>query len=643
MAQSVGALRVEMEAAQARFERDLAKARKNTKRFNSSAQKGFKRTNKASSDMTRAIKRSASAILFIAGPAVIGLFVKASITAAGDAAEAWSKFDAVFKDQAATTREWALDFAAAVGRSKTEVASWLSTLQDTFVPMGLARDEAAGLAKDLVKLAVDLGSFNDIADDQVILDFQSALVGNTETVRKYGIVINESNTKQEAYSSGIAKAGEKLTEQQKILARYNLILAGTTDAQGDALRTSDSYNNKVKKLNSQIQSLSETLGEKFLPAANDAVTAMGKLVETTDLFLQSEDKAGIALKVLTVLMQSASEASGILAALELQRLLAEDVALRSNTKAREENLQAQLSQQKLAKIIAEGSGQSVAAIDLEILRLEGLIDKKEENSQATKDAVDEEAKAREKEKELNKEAEFWIGRYNAALHEAAQNKIPSVSAAYITMAEIIKEANREIEESEGFMISAGDVAVLVGNLISTAFAAPANKGEKFKNFILGFLNLMEAAILASSAANKAIGAIFAGPFGIGVLVASLVAIEAVKSGVSNMKFAEGGRFVVGGSGGVDTNQVSFAATKGEEVMVRTPAQVAAGVGVGGGGQNILNLDITFEGISPEGFIRETVIPMIEDAARRGATDIITTKNIADGSDLNGGLLRTGKS
>ncbi len=215
------------------------------------------------------------------------------VEAAGDAQEVVSKFEAVFKDQADAARVFAQDLAIAVGRSETELLSFLSTLQDTFVPMGFARDQAADLSKELVTLAIDIASFNDKADADVIRDFQSALVGNTETVRKYGIVITEARLKQEALDSGLIDTARTLTEQEKIQLRLRLITQGTTDAQGDAIRTLGSFNNQTKAAGAAVQTLAETLGDILLPtvttlvgeltAMTQSITAMITMTENLDV------------------------------------------------------------------------------------------------------------------------------------------------------------------------------------------------------------------------------------------------------------------------------------------------------------------------------------------------------------------------
>ena len=226
----------------------------------------------------------------IAGSAAIAGIVaitKKAITAAGDKIEIYSKFNAVFKEQATTALGWAGQFSTAVGRAKTDVVSWMSTLQDTFVPLGFARDKAADLSMSLVDLAVDVASFNNAADADVIRDFQSALVGNHETVRKYGIVITEATLKEEALNSGIIETARNLTNQEKVQARLNIIMQGTTDAQGDALRTADSYNNQLKRAGAGVKEFSEALGAVFLPVAAETVGIFGKMTQAATDFLKS--------------------------------------------------------------------------------------------------------------------------------------------------------------------------------------------------------------------------------------------------------------------------------------------------------------------------------------------------------------------
>ncbi len=194
------------------------------------------------------------------------------VTAASDAEEAANKFDAVFKDLAAEARAWAAEHAAAVGRSRLDLEVYLATLQDTFVPLGFARDQAADLAKTLTRLGIDLASFNNAAEPETIDLLTSAIVGNHEAVRRYGIVITEATLKQELLARGITGGTAAASEQEKALARVAIIVRSTADAQGDAERTSEGYANQVKELAGNFKDLKVAIGEELLPVATEFIT-----------------------------------------------------------------------------------------------------------------------------------------------------------------------------------------------------------------------------------------------------------------------------------------------------------------------------------------------------------------------------------
>jgi hypothetical protein len=101
-------------------------------------------------------------------------FTKDSIALASAAKEAGSKFDVVF---GAGARQAEADLAAMAGtvqRSKYELKEMAASVQDVFVPLGFAREEAQKLSLTLTQLAVDVGSFNNVADGEAMAAFQSA-------------------------------------------------------------------------------------------------------------------------------------------------------------------------------------------------------------------------------------------------------------------------------------------------------------------------------------------------------------------------------------------------------------------------------------------------------------------------------------
>lgn len=200
-----------------------------------------------------------------AGGVAAGTFIAKAISAGSDAEEMVSKFNAVFGDVAGEFEQKFDAMGNDINRNRFELMEWASTLQDTFVPMGFARDEAAQMSLEMTALAVDVASFNNTLEADTVRDFQSALVGNHETVRKYGIVITQTTLDQKLMEMGIKDGIAAATEQQKVMARQALIMEGTSDAHGDAAKTAGSWANQMRGLQATLSETFTEIGSKLLP------------------------------------------------------------------------------------------------------------------------------------------------------------------------------------------------------------------------------------------------------------------------------------------------------------------------------------------------------------------------------------------
>jgi hypothetical protein len=269
--------------------------------------KGMKRSARNVNAFSGTIKiasRAMSAFGVALGTAGAVVGMKKLISAASDAQEITSKFETVFKDQAKAAEEWGNSTAKAVGRSTIELKNFLASMQDTFVPLGFARKQARLMSQQLVKLAIDLASFNNTADPDTLRDLQSAIVGNHETMRKYGVIITQTVLDQQLLSMGFQKVSKGATEQQKAIARLQLILKSTTDAQGDAERTAGSFANQLKALKSAVFDAAAAVGDTLLPLITSfttklrlAVPKMKQMAKAiVDWTIKSKDAVSTTLK-----------------------------------------------------------------------------------------------------------------------------------------------------------------------------------------------------------------------------------------------------------------------------------------------------------------------------------------------------------
>ncbi len=230
-----------------------------------------KSTGLATSIVTKQIQALvAGGLLLTAGKQMLD-FGRASIQAASDAEEAAAKFQQVFREAATGVRQDLETMADANRRSVYDLISYASTLQDTFVPLGFTRDEAAKLSTTITQLGVDIAAFSNKADSEVIENLTSAIVGNHEAVRSYGIVLTETVLKQELARMGALELTGAQLEVAKAQARINIIMRASADAQGAAVREAGSYANTLKAWDAAILELKVSLGEGLLPMMTQLV------------------------------------------------------------------------------------------------------------------------------------------------------------------------------------------------------------------------------------------------------------------------------------------------------------------------------------------------------------------------------------
>ena len=200
-----------------------------------------------------------------------------SVKAASDMEETMNKFNVVFGASAKVVKEWGDSFGAEVGRSKQQIADFLAGTQDLLVPIGFESGAATQMSKQLTTLAVDLASFNNKADADVLRDLHAALTGSGEVMKKYGVIVSEAAVKQELLNQGIDK--NKATEQQKVMARMAIIMRGTTAAQGDAIRSAGSFANQMKALRAKVSDAAVEIGSALLPVITPLVTKIAEAVQ----------------------------------------------------------------------------------------------------------------------------------------------------------------------------------------------------------------------------------------------------------------------------------------------------------------------------------------------------------------------------
>jgi hypothetical protein len=234
-------------------------------------------TRKSLANMALGLTAAAVAIGFAvkrAGETLLK-FIKVS----SDAIETANIFNVVFGKNADEARQWAATFSDSVGRGELAVQRWMSSLGDTFVPLGATREQALALSQIIAKTAVDVASFKNATDTEALEAFTSALVGNHRAVRKFGIVITEARLKEQALSQGITENVDDLGQLNKALLRMQIILHDSRDAQDDAVETAHTWANQIKRLEGNWEDLKKAIGDVFIERATEVLTRLNLGIE----------------------------------------------------------------------------------------------------------------------------------------------------------------------------------------------------------------------------------------------------------------------------------------------------------------------------------------------------------------------------
>jgi len=225
-----------------------------------------------------------------------GGFLKDSIGAASDMSETVSKVNVLFGDAAGQITTFASTAALGLGQSKQQAMDAAATFATFGKSAGLTGTPLAKFSTDLVGLSSDLASFSNTSPEDAIQAIGSALRGEAEPMRRYGVLLDDTSMRQEALAMGIISSTKNaLTPQQKVLAAQSLIFKQTGAAQGDFARTSDGLANKQRILSAQFTNLKEAMGTAFLPSVLSVATTLStKLMPILEKFgpIISQEIAG---------------------------------------------------------------------------------------------------------------------------------------------------------------------------------------------------------------------------------------------------------------------------------------------------------------------------------------------------------------
>jgi hypothetical protein len=225
---------------------------------------------KKASEIGKSMSMFVTAPLALAGGAAIKL--------ASDFNESMNKVDVSFKNSAVEVQAFAKTALTSFGIAEGTALDMAALFGDMATGMGVGTAEAAKLSTSLVGLAGDLASFKNIGIDQVQTALAGIFTGETESLKRLGIVMTEANVKAYAFTSGIKKQYDEMTQAEKVMLRYNYVLSVTANAHGDFARTGGGAANQMRMFGESLKQVGAQFGQVVLPYVTAAFKAMNSLM-----------------------------------------------------------------------------------------------------------------------------------------------------------------------------------------------------------------------------------------------------------------------------------------------------------------------------------------------------------------------------
>jgi phage-related protein len=199
---------------------------------------------------------------------------------AGELEDAQAMSQQVFGSMAGQMDSWAANSAQAFGLSSGDATEWANQMGIRLRQIGgMSEETAATTSQNLVQLAGDFASAFGGSVDDAATALGSALTGEFEPLKRYGVVINDAALKQKLFEMTGKEATGTLTAQEKQLATLALITEQASIVQGDYGRNAEGATNSQRTMMASLKDTATTLGTVLLPFVTKAAQFITELAE----------------------------------------------------------------------------------------------------------------------------------------------------------------------------------------------------------------------------------------------------------------------------------------------------------------------------------------------------------------------------
>lgn len=214
----------------------------------------------------------------------------AAIKFASDMQESANKVDVAFGNSAKIVKDFAQESLESFGIAEGSALDMAAMFGDMSTSMGINQYQAAKLSTELVGLAGDLASFKNINIEEVTTALAGVFTGETESLKRLGVVMTEVNLEQFRMEQGIKRTYKEMSQAEKVMLRYQYVMGVTSNAHGDFERTGGGAANQMRIFQETLKELAADFGEILLPQFTKLITKVNEtLKEFKNLDIETKE------------------------------------------------------------------------------------------------------------------------------------------------------------------------------------------------------------------------------------------------------------------------------------------------------------------------------------------------------------------
>jgi hypothetical protein len=220
------------------------------------------------SEAAQKVRRVASFALLGAGAAMVG-FAKTTISSASNLEESINAVEKTFGAAGEAVLAIGENSAESFGLAKSEFNSAAVSFAGFAKTIAGNGGDVAGTVEILIGRATDFASVMNLEVTEAMSIFQSTLAGQSRPIRQYGLDISDTAIKLHALETGLIETDRQMSEGEKQIARYSLLLQETDQWAGDFADTSDDLANNLRRFNGSLEDTRAEIGKELLPVMTD--------------------------------------------------------------------------------------------------------------------------------------------------------------------------------------------------------------------------------------------------------------------------------------------------------------------------------------------------------------------------------------